>query len=163
MCHLMEDVQTGDSALATRLLAVASHAGPALSSEMSAPYALSALAALGQATRLSIFKLLMENEPRGLAAGAIAEALGCQQNTLSVHLGILARAGLITGSREGRSIIYRADVQGMRALLAFLVTDCCDGHPELCGFLGIEGKKECGCSPSSAKKEDGGSGSTCCT
>jgi ArsR family transcriptional regulator, arsenate/arsenite/antimonite-responsive transcriptional repressor len=146
--------------LAIRLLAVASHAGPELSSEMSAPYALSALAALGQATRLSIFKLLMESEPRGLAAGAIAEALSCQQNTLSVHLGILARAGLIVGVREGRSIIYRADVQGMRALLAFLVTDCCDGHPELCGFLGLEPKKGCGCSTGSASKENSGCGST---
>jgi ArsR family transcriptional regulator len=149
--------------LVIRPLAVASHAGPALSSEMSAPYALSALAALGQATRLSIFKLLMESEPRGLAAGAIAEALSCQQNTLSVHLGILARAGLIAGAREGRSIIYRADVQGMRALLEFLVTDCCDGHPELCGFLGLEAKKGCGCTPSPASKEDGGCGSTDCT
>jgi ArsR family transcriptional regulator len=148
--------------LATRLLAVASHAGPALSSEMSASYALSAIAALGQATRLSIFKLLMKSEPRGLAAGAIAEALSCQQNTLSVHLGILARAGLITGAREGRSIIYRADVQGMKALLEFLVTDCCDGHPELCGFLGVEAKKGCGCSPNSVTKDDS-SGSTCCT
>jgi DNA-binding transcriptional ArsR family regulator len=130
---------------------------------MSGHHALSALAALGQATRLSIFKLLMEREPGGLAAGAIAEAIGCQQNTLSVHLGILARAGLVIGTREGRSIVYRADVQGMRALLAYLVKDCCDGHPELCGFLGIEPRKDCSGDPATATDQKNcGCGPTCC-
>ena len=52
----------------------------------------------------------------GLAAGAIADAIGCPHNTLSSHLGILARAGLVRGTRDGKSIIYRADVEGMRAL-----------------------------------------------
>lgn len=145
-------------------LAVANHVSPAIStSGMTGPHALSALAALGQATRLSIFKLLMEREPSGLAAGAIAEAIGCQQNTLSVHLGILARAGLVIGTREGRSIVYRADIQGMRALLAFLVKDCCDGHPELCGFLGVEAKKSCSCdSTAKAGEAECGCGPSCC-
>ena len=55
-------------------------------------------------------------------------------NTLSTHLSILARSGLICGTRDGRSIVYRADVEVMRSLIAFLVTDCCDGHPELCNL-----------------------------
>ena len=54
----------------------------------------------------------------GLLAGAIAETIGCPHNTLSSHLSILARAGLIRGTREGRTILYRADVEAMRALLA---------------------------------------------
>jgi ArsR family transcriptional regulator, arsenate/arsenite/antimonite-responsive transcriptional repressor len=148
--------------LAIKPLAVVGHVNPALSSAgMSAPHALSALAALGQPTRLAIFKLLMAREPNGLAAGAIADAVGCQQNTLSTHIGILARAGLVRGARDGRSIVYRADVRSMRELLDFLVKDCCDGHPELCGFIGAEPKgstrkarpkkKDCGCGPSGCK------------
>jgi len=53
---------------------------------------------------------------------------------LSSHLSILARSGLVRGTRDGRSIVYRADVQGIRTLVAFLITDCCDGHPEVCNL-----------------------------
>ena len=116
-------------------LAVVGHIGPVpRGDKISSPHALAALAALGQPTRLAIFRLLMRREPRGLAAGAIAEAIGCPSNTLSSHLSILARSGLVRGTRDGRSINYRADVDGMRALVAFLITDCCDGHPEICNF-----------------------------
>jgi ArsR family transcriptional regulator len=116
-------------------LAVVGHIGPAHHGDkISSPHALAALAALGQPTRLEIFRLLMRREPDGLAAGAIADAVGCPQNTLSSHLGILARAGLLRGTRDGRSIVYRADVEGMRALVCFLITDCCDGHPEVCNL-----------------------------
>jgi ArsR family transcriptional regulator len=118
-------------------LAVVSHIGPiAAGDAMSAPHALSALAALGQPTRLAIFRSLMQREPGGIPAGALAEAIGCPANTLSTHLAILARAGLVRGERDGRSILYHADVEGMRALMSFLVTDCCGGHPELCDFSG---------------------------
>jgi ArsR family transcriptional regulator len=114
-------------------LAVVGHVGPEpLGDKMSAPHALAALAALGQPTRLRIFQLLMAAEPEGLAAGAIAETIGCPHNTLSSHIAILARSGLVKGGRDGRSIIYRADVQAMRTLVGFLVNDCCAGHPELC-------------------------------
>ena len=117
---------------------------------MAGPQALSALSALGQATRLEIFRVLMRHEPTGLAAGSIAAQIGCPQNTLSSHISVLARAGLVNGTREGRSINYRANVEGMRGLLGFLVTDCCGGHPELCGFLEPSaetsaGSKNCGC------------------
>jgi ArsR family transcriptional regulator, arsenate/arsenite/antimonite-responsive transcriptional repressor len=108
--------------------------------------AVSALSALGQASRLAIFQLLMRHEPDGLAAGAIADAIGCAQNTLSSHIGMLVRTGLVRGTRAGRSIVYRADVEGMRTLIGFLVTDCCDGHPELCGFNSSKPRSGCGCS-----------------
>ncbi len=134
-------------------LAVVSHVGAsAPGTAMSLPHALAGLAALGQPTRLAIFRLLMQHEPVGLVAGAIAEAVGCPANTLSSHIAILARAGLVRGARDGRSIIYRADVDGMRALMSFLVTDCCNGHPELCEFSGQQGS-ECRRGPrSSANK-----------
>jgi ArsR family transcriptional regulator len=114
-------------------LAVVGHVGPApTGGKMSAPHALAALAALGQPTRLEIFRLLMRAEPDGLSAGSIADTIGCPHNTLSSHLSILARPGLVRGTRDARSIIYRADIEGIRTLVAFLVTDCCDGHSELC-------------------------------
>ena len=119
---------------AKALTIIAEFARGAAGEAMSAPHALAALAALGQPTRLAIFRLLMRREPNGLPAGAIADAIGCADNTLSSHLAILARANLVRGSRDGRSIVYRADVEGMRALLAFLVTDCCGGRPEICGL-----------------------------
>lgn len=132
-----------------RPLAVVGHVGPAPRGErISAPHALAALAALGQPTRLAIFRLLMRREPRGLAAGAIADSVGCAHNTLSSHLSILARSGLIRGTRDGRSIVYRADVEGMRALVAFLITDCCDGHPEVCNLSDPLRATEC-CPPAS--------------
>jgi ArsR family transcriptional regulator len=129
-------------------LAVVGHVGPASNGDsMSAPHALSALAALGQPTRLDIFRLLIRHQPGGLAAGALAEAIGCPHNTLSSHLSILARSGLVRGTREGRSIVYRADIDGMRALIGFLVDDCCEGHPELCNFQQTLRNAERGCAP----------------
>ena len=116
-------------------LAVVGHTGPApRGDKLSGPHALAALAALGQSTRLEIFRLLMRREPDGLPAGVIAETIGCPHNTLSTHLSILARSGLVRGTRDGRSIVYRADVDGMRNLIGFLVMDCCEGHPELCNL-----------------------------
>jgi DNA-binding transcriptional ArsR family regulator len=135
-------------------LAVVGHVGPGFSDgAMAAPHALAALAALGQPTRLSIFRLLVRKEPRGLSAGALAEAVGCPHNTLSTHIAILARAGLVKGTREGRTIIYRADAVGTRALIGFLVTDCCNGRPEMCELAGTMPDAECGCPPAPQQKK----------
>lgn len=129
-------------------LAVVGHIGPAQTGNaMSVPHALAALAALGQSTRLEIFRLLIGAEPDGMPAGAIAETIDCPHNTLSSHLSILARSGLVRGRRDGRSIIYRADVDGIRTLIGFLVTDCCDGHPELCDLQDAISEAKCGCAP----------------
>jgi ArsR family transcriptional regulator len=124
-------------------LAVVGHVGP--DQTMDEPHALAALAALGQATRLAIFRLLVRKEPTGMSAGALAESVGCPHNTLSTHVAILARAGLVYGTREGRTITYQANADGTRALIAFLVTDCCEGRPELCGLL--SGAPEGACGP----------------
>lgn len=94
--------------------------------------ALEALSALSQETRLDVFRLLVKAGPDGLCAGEIAQRLCVRQNTMSTNLGVLARAGLVRSEREGRSIRYVADLGGMRRLLAFLMQDCCGGHPETC-------------------------------
>jgi ArsR family transcriptional regulator, arsenate/arsenite/antimonite-responsive transcriptional repressor len=71
------------------------------------------LRALAQPTRLRMLRLLA-NAPAGMAAGEIAERLGVRQNTLSSHLAILERSGLIDGRRRGRNIVYAADVRRAR-------------------------------------------------
>jgi ArsR family transcriptional regulator, arsenate/arsenite/antimonite-responsive transcriptional repressor len=97
--------------------------------------AIAALAALAQPTRLQVFRLLVSHAPVGLPAGQAATALGVPQNTLSSHLAILAHAGLVRAERQGRSIIYRAGLDTLGALMLFLARDCCDAHPELCSPL----------------------------
>jgi DNA-binding transcriptional ArsR family regulator len=97
--------------------------------------AISALGALAQGTRLDAFRLLVRHEPDGLAAGEVARRLDVPQNTMSVHLATLARAGLIRAERRSRVINYRADLDRLRALTLFLVQDCCGGRPELCAPL----------------------------
>ena len=102
---------------------------------MESDQALDVFAALSQATRLETFRLLMEHEPLGLAAGEIARQLEVPQNTMSTHLAILTRAGLIESERHSRSIVYRAVVDRVREITSFLVQDCCGGRPELCAPL----------------------------
>lgn len=94
--------------------------------------AMSALSALGQDTRLEVFRLLVRAGQEGVPAGEIATRLGTVQNTMSAHLKVLAQAGLIRPERDGRTIRYVADMTGFRDLLAFLMEDCCNGSPELC-------------------------------
>lgn len=93
---------------------------------------IAAMAALAQPTRLDTFKLLVNREPEGVAVGELARLIDVPQNTMSAHLAVLARAGLITGERQSRSIIYRADLDAFRAVIAFLLKDCCGGRADLC-------------------------------
>lgn len=94
--------------------------------------AVSALAALAQETRLSIFRLLIEAGPQGVAAGRIAEKLDVAAATLSFHLKELHRAGLVTSRQESRFIYYAADFERMAALMTFLTHNCCRGMPDEC-------------------------------
>ena len=86
-----------------------------------------ALAALGQATRLSVFRLLVEAGPEGRKAGDIAEALSLPGATLSFHLKELIHAGLAEVERDGRNLIYRASLRRMDDLLSYLTDHCCQG------------------------------------
>jgi DNA-binding transcriptional ArsR family regulator len=99
---------------------------------MDMSHALAAFAALAQPTRLDVLRLLVKAGADGLPAGAIGQQLGVRQNTMSANLAVLARSGLIRNERDGRTIRYFADLEGIRRLLAFLVEDCCGGQPERC-------------------------------
>ena len=81
--------------------------------------ALLAFAALSQATRLDVFRLLIEHEPEGLPAGEVARRVAVPANTMSAHLGVLARARLVSAERRSRTIIYRAEIASLRALIDF--------------------------------------------
>ena len=94
-----------------------------------------ALAALAQPTRLDAFRLLVRHEPDGLPAGEVARRLAVPHNTMSTHLAILARAGLIEAERRSRTIVYRASLERFRALATYLLKDCCGGRPEICAPL----------------------------
>ena len=112
--------------------------------------AILALAALAQPTRLDVFRLLVKHEPDGLAAGDIARTLAVPQNTMSSHLGVLSRGGLVSAQRSGRSIVYRADLARFQEVVLFMLRDCCDGRPEICAPL-IENLTPC-CLPRTKKR-----------
>jgi DNA-binding transcriptional ArsR family regulator len=91
-----------------------------------------AFAALAQPTRLKAFRKLITAHPAGLPAGDIAAFCKVPHNTMSTHLAALLRGGLIAVKREGRSMHYRADVGNFRALINFMMSDCCGGRPDIC-------------------------------
>lgn len=94
--------------------------------------ALSAFDALGQPTRLMAFRALVKAGSAGLSAGEVAGRTGAIQNTMSAHLSVLLASGLVRNERQGRTIRYFADMDGLRLLLEFLLEDCCGGQPDLC-------------------------------
>ncbi|SDW93745.1 ArsR/SmtB family transcription factor [Litoreibacter albidus] len=113
--------------------------------------ALAAFAALSQSTRLDVFRLLVKAGGGGMSAGDISDTLNVRQNTMSANLSVLARSGLIRSQREGRTIRYFADMDGMRGLLGFLMEDCCGGRPELCQPVLNELGCACEATPSDLK------------
>ena len=117
---------------------------------MESNLAIDAFQALAQETRLAALRLLVQAGPNGVAAGIIAERLAVQPSTLSTHLAILERAGLVASRRQQRHIFYSAQFEGLRQLIAFLMEDCCQGRPEICGGLGALEAAACGpaaCAP----------------
>ncbi|EHM02457.1 transcriptional regulator, ArsR family [Acetobacteraceae bacterium AT-5844] len=108
--------------------------------------ALGALGALAQETRLRIVRLLVTAGPDGMAAGAIGEAMDATSSRLSFHLTHLEQAGLIQSRREGRSIRYSAAYDALSGLIAFLMRDCCQGHPEVCTPV-VASLSACACPP----------------
>ena len=98
-------------------------------------WAVEALSALAHDTRLRAFRLLVQAGAEGMTAGAIAAAVDVPASTMSHHIATLERAGLAQSERESRMIHYRADYDGMRQLLSFLIEDCCQQRPEMCADL----------------------------
>ncbi len=93
------------------------------------------LSAIAHRTRLAVFRLLVREGHSGLPAGEIARRLGVPPTTMSTHLAILARAEFVTARRDSRTVYYALNGEGVRALFAFLVSDCCAGRAELCAPL----------------------------
>jgi arsenate reductase len=93
------------------------------------------LASLAQSTRLATLRRLLAAYPGSLSAVQLARACDAPHNTMSSHLGLLMRAGLIEVERDGRSMNYRVDLGSFRRTLAYLASECCGGRPELCGDL----------------------------
>jgi DNA-binding transcriptional ArsR family regulator len=94
--------------------------------------AIAALAALAQENRLDVFRLLVGAGAGGMPAGQIAERLKIAAPTLSFHLAQLKHAGLVQARRDGRSLIYATDYDGMNGLMEFLTDNCCKGDASAC-------------------------------
>ena len=95
---------------------------------MKTPQAVKALAALAQDTRLAIYRLLVQQGPEGLSAGAIAQRLALPAATLSFHLKELANAGMVESRQAGRFVFYSANYDQMNGLLGYLTQNCCQGQ-----------------------------------
>lgn len=102
---------------------------------MNAGRAVAALGALAQEHRLAVFRLLVQAGAEGLPAGEVSARLGVPPSSLSFHLAQLAQAGLVSQQRRSRSIIYRADLPAMNALIGYLIENCCGGVD--CGVEGL--------------------------
>ena len=87
---------------------------------------------MAQESRLSVFRLLAREAPKGLAAGEIARRAGILASTLSFHLQHLEAASLIRAERYGRSLVYSLEIDSLHELFWFLGEDCCQGRVELC-------------------------------
>ncbi len=98
------------------------------SGNMETMQAVQSLGALAQGSRLSIFRLLVQAGPGGMAAGRIGEKLDLPPATLSFHLAGLTRAGLARSRQEGRFVIYSADFGSINSLVDFLTENCCGGQ-----------------------------------
>ncbi len=91
--------------------------------------AIQAFLALGQETRLNIFRLVVQRGDTGLTPSELIEMLGIPNATLSFHLKELVRSGLLRVERQSRNLIYRPDAARVEALSGFLLENCCGGHP----------------------------------
>jgi DNA-binding transcriptional ArsR family regulator len=102
---------------------------------MNQDHAIESFTALAQESRLAIFRLLVREEPSGLPVGEISRRLNIVPSTLSGHLGVLKRAGLLRSTRHQREIHYAANLDAMGNLIRFMLEDCCDGQVNNCNEI----------------------------
>jgi DNA-binding transcriptional ArsR family regulator len=100
--------------------------------------AIDVFAALAQPTRLAVFRLLVAHGPDGLPVLEIGRRLAVVPSTLSGHLSILRRAGILKATRHQREIHYAANLIAVNDLIRFLLSDCCGGRIDHCAdILGL--------------------------
>ncbi len=102
---------------------------------MDQEHAVETFTALAQESRLAIYRLLVKEEPHGLPVGEISRRLEIVPSTLSGHLGVLKRVGLLKSTRHQREIHYAANLDIMGNLVRFMLEDCCNGKVENCGGI----------------------------
>ena len=90
-----------------------------------------ALAALGNRTRLRIFKLLVRAGRDGTNVGTIQHMLDVPPTTLAHHIGVLAKAGLVDQERRGREVICTASFKAVNEVLEYVKAECCAGLEDL--------------------------------
>lgn len=89
--------------------------------------AIKALSAIAHDGRLSIMRRLIQAGPQGMASGELAQAENINATTASAQLLVLLNSGLVSSTREGKSIIYAARYEAFQKLIGFLMEDCCAG------------------------------------
>ena len=94
--------------------------------------AIDCFAAMAQESRIEIFRLLMRHSPDGLRVTDISMKLGIVPSTLSGHLAVLKRAGLLKSKRNQRDIVYSAELETINDLMLFILEECCDGNVDSC-------------------------------
>ena len=109
-----------------------------MSRHMHEKTAIEALTALAQPTRIDVFRRLIKCYPDEIAAGELARQCKTRHNTLSTHLAILLRAGLVAVRKEGRMMYFSAKFERFQGLISFLLQDCCQGRAEVCAPLVAE-------------------------
>lgn len=87
---------------------------------------------LSSTTRVEMYRLLVRHAPQGLVAGEISTALGLAPNSASFHLKEMTHAGLLSVTAEGRYQRYRAHLERMPELIAWLTEECCAVHGTAC-------------------------------
>jgi ArsR family transcriptional regulator, arsenate/arsenite/antimonite-responsive transcriptional repressor len=92
---------------------------------MELKHAAAQLEALGNPTRLSVYRILVRSGDAGLPVGRLQERLGIASSTLSHHLHRLILTGLVTQERQSTTLICRANYAAMSGLLGFLSDECC--------------------------------------
>ncbi len=94
--------------------------------------AIECFSAMAQESRLAILKLLMRKSPDGIRVSDISAKLDIVPSTLSGHLSVLRRSGLLNSKRNQREIFYSANLEAINDLMLFIVEECCDGNLGSC-------------------------------
>ena len=98
---------------------------------MNESQALDALAAMAESTRLRILRFLVTRGAQGASAGEIAKAVDASSSRNSFHLSNLTQSGLISSEKQSRKVIYRVEFDALGGLIAYLLEECCAGHPKV--------------------------------